>query len=255
MKLQKFSSKTNHSFEVSIENYLKAIWNLVQIQSKLGESAPQYVSNSQLAAALKVSRPSVSGMSQKLARLGYVRLRNRGQIVLSKKGQERVFALIRRHRLIELFLHKTLAIDGFLLHQQAEHLEHAVSDELLNRMDQFLNFPNHGIDGLQIPQDGSNQHFEKCGVANPLRLSEMQIGERARVLSLPDYDQRLNERLLQSEMKIGDQIEREQDARPGFLKILLCKCDVRLELALAEADLIAVKVEGSTAHSQIDTLR
>ena len=110
----------------SVEDYLKAIYSL----SEFGRAA----STSDVAEALDVQPASVSGMIKRLAESGYVEhLRYRG-VRLSAAGTREALRIIRRHRVLETYLARRLGFSWDVVHEEAERLEHAASDELIDRM-------------------------------------------------------------------------------------------------------------------------
>jgi DtxR family transcriptional regulator, Mn-dependent transcriptional regulator len=231
---RRFSSKTSHDFQVSVENYLKAIWNL----SQLAPTPDAGVSNSELARYLGVTRPSVTGMIQKLDRLGMIHWSEKRKMRLSLRGRKKVFLLLRRHRVIELFLNQTLKLSGIALHDEAERLEHAVSDELLEKMNSFLGEPEHGLDGMKIPTLGARQHEEVSG--DELQtLQDLRAGSKALIASLPDYDRSLLEKLLGNSLEVGDRIQKF--SREDGSQIRIQVGDRSLELSPSEASQILVR--------------
>ena len=110
----------------SIEDYIKTIYRL--------ESDHERASTQRIAQQLGVRMASVTGMIKHLAAEGYLRHKPYYGVKLTDKGRRVALTMIRRHRLIELFLHKTLGLDWDEVHDDAEVLEHAVSDRLVERI-------------------------------------------------------------------------------------------------------------------------
>ena len=139
---------TAPQLSTSVEDYLKAVFVL----SRGGDSA----STTDIAARLAVSAPSVSGMLRRLAEQGLVdRLPYRG-VVLTDAGRRAALRVIRRHRIIETYLVERLGLGWDEVHAEAERLEHAVSDRVLERMAQALGHPEFDPHGDPIPAaDGS----------------------------------------------------------------------------------------------------
>ncbi len=127
----------------SVEDYLKVIWSLVE----RGEAA----STSNIAAALDVQPASVSGMVKRLAEAGWVEhLRYRG-VTLTEEGNREAIRIVRRHRVIETYLSRRLGYGWDDVHDEAERLEHAASDELIDRMAAALEHPSEDPHGAPIP--------------------------------------------------------------------------------------------------------
>ncbi len=134
----------------SVENYLKAIYMLHQ----RGE-ADARVKNKDIAETLSLALPSVTSMLKALAErtlLDYVPYQG---VILTLEGRRAALKVIRRHRLLELFLHETLELTWSEVHDEAELLEHALSDKLTDRIDAFLGYPTSDPHGDPIPtRDG-----------------------------------------------------------------------------------------------------
>ncbi|MGD9646546.1 MAG: metal-dependent transcriptional regulator [Pirellulales bacterium] len=135
---------------LTVENYVKAIYQIGITQS--GQSA----ATGQLAAALGVSPGSVTSMLKTLSESGLATYTPYEGVSLTVAGAALALRVIRRHRLIELFLAKTLDLNWDEVHEEAEHMEHAVSDLLVDRIDAFLGHPHVDPHGDPIPRaDGT----------------------------------------------------------------------------------------------------
>ena len=135
---------------VKVEDYLKAIYHIC------AATAADSASNGELADRLQVTPGTVTGMVQRLAESGLVRYQSHKGAGLTESGRKLALSVLRRHRLIELFLSKTLGFAWDEIHAEAEDLEHAVSDRLVERIDQHLGFPARDPHGDPIPNsDGS----------------------------------------------------------------------------------------------------
>jgi DtxR family Mn-dependent transcriptional regulator len=110
----------------SIEDYIKIIYRLEQDHER--------ATTQRIAEQLKVRMASVTGMIKHLAAEGYLKHKPYYGVKLTEKGRRLALTMIRRHRLIELFLHQTLGLDWDEVHDDAEVLEHAVSDRLIERI-------------------------------------------------------------------------------------------------------------------------
>jgi DtxR family Mn-dependent transcriptional regulator len=130
---------------LTVENYLKAI---LQIELQTGRSC---VSGGQLAIALGVSPGTVTSMQKNLAEARLADYRPYEGVSLTESGRRVALRMLRRHRLIELFLVQTLNLTWDQVHSEAENMEHAVSDFLIDRIDEFLGHPEHDPHGDPIP--------------------------------------------------------------------------------------------------------
>jgi DtxR family Mn-dependent transcriptional regulator len=132
----------------SVEDYLKAVYHLTEG----GEAA----STTGLAAALELAAPSVSGMVKRLAEQGLLQHEPYRGVTLTKPGRREALRILRRHRLIETYLVSFLGYSWDTVHDEAERLEHAVSDDLVSRMAEALGDPRFDPHGDPIPTaDGS----------------------------------------------------------------------------------------------------
>jgi DtxR family Mn-dependent transcriptional regulator len=135
---------------LTVENYVKAIYQVCFAQS--GRPA----ATGQLAAALNVSPGTVTSMLKTLSESGLVTYTPYEGVRLTPAGSDLALRVVRRHRLIELFLVKTLDLTWDEVHEEAEHMEHAVSDRLVDRIEVYLEYPQFDPHGDPIPRaDGS----------------------------------------------------------------------------------------------------
>src|SRR5258708_5464505 len=131
----------------AVQDYLKAI-------HRLG-GADQPVSTADIAGRLKIKSPSVSGMLKRLAEEGWVEHESGRGVRLTEKGLRESRRVVRRHRLLELVLHKVLGLDWSEVDEEAEALEHAVSNRLEQAIAAYLGQPGEDPHGHPIPtQEG-----------------------------------------------------------------------------------------------------
>jgi len=127
----------------AIQDYLREIYKLAQ--------ASDGVSVSALARAQEVSTASASAMVKKLAALGLAEHEPYRGISLTPAGERVALEVIRHHRLLELYLAETLGVHVDDVHEEADRLEHVISEELEARIDRALGFPTHDPHGDPIP--------------------------------------------------------------------------------------------------------
>ena len=132
----------------SIQHYLREIYKL---QTEDGN-----VTVTALARRLQVSDPSASAMVKKLSALELARHERYRGVELTDAGERVALEVIRHHRLLELYLAKTLGLDIDDVHDEADRLEHALSEELEGRIDRALGFPTHDPHGDPIPDADLN---------------------------------------------------------------------------------------------------
>ena len=127
----------------SIQHYLREIYKLHAENGKVTVTA--------LARRLQVSDPSASAMVKKLAALELARHERYRGVELTAAGERVALEVIRHHRLLELYLAETLGVDVDEVHDEADRLEHALSEELEQRIDEALGHPTHDPHGDPIP--------------------------------------------------------------------------------------------------------
>ena len=127
----------------AIQDYLKGIYKLQQGADRVAITA--------LARDQGVSAASASAMVKKLAALGLLEHEPYHGARLSSAGERVAVEVIRHHRLLELYLAQTLGLDVDAVHDEADRLEHVISEELEARIDRALGFPTHDPHGDPIP--------------------------------------------------------------------------------------------------------
>lgn len=160
----------------AIDDYLKTIYHHTEWQD-------DRITPSQLAAELGLAPSSVTEMVQKLAAQGLVTHRPYGPISLTPAGEHRAAAIIRRHRLIETWLVSEFGYAWDEVHDEAEVLEHALSDRLLEGIDERLGRPRFDPHGDAIPDAAGQVHREPF-----VLLSAARPGHTGRVLRVSDRD-------------------------------------------------------------------
>lgn len=126
-----------------VEDYLKVIYDL---EAALG-SAP----TNDIAQRLSIAPASVSGMVQRLAEQGWLEYERYRGVKLTPRGRRAALRTVRRHRIVETYLVHALGYTWKEVHDEAERLEHAVSEELVDRMAAALGDPAHDPHGAPIP--------------------------------------------------------------------------------------------------------
>ena len=166
------------------QDYIKAVYTL--------QAESDTVTTSALAAHLEVTAASVSGMLKKLGEAGLVDHNRYKGVRLTRKGQRAALKVIRRHRLVELFLVEILAVPWDHVHHEAEKLEHVISDDVENRIDKLLGYPEFDPHGAPIPSsDGS------VAQSDGISLGNLASGEKATVVRVSDGNSDLLKYLMQ----------------------------------------------------------
>lgn len=178
--LPKLDSVVEQNGEVQLsavaQDYLKVIWTA-------SEWSEDTVSTKMLSERIGVSASTVSEAIRKLADQGMVDHARYGAISLTERGRHAAVAMVRRHRLIETYLVRELGYGWDEVHDEAEILEHAVSDLMMSRIDAKLGFPQRDPHGDPIPSvDGD------ISAPEATRLSDYANGQNGRVARISDSD-------------------------------------------------------------------
>ena len=160
----------------AIEDYLKTVYSHTEWQ-------PDAITPSVLAARLGVAPSSVTEMVKKMAAQGLVAHVPYGAIRLTDAGRARALAVVRRHRLIETWLVREMGYSWDEVHDEAEVLEHAISDRLLDAIDARLGRPERDPHGDAIPAVDGTLASEPA-----VRLDEAAAGHVGRVIRISDRD-------------------------------------------------------------------
>jgi DtxR family transcriptional regulator, Mn-dependent transcriptional regulator len=169
------SDREERTLTGQAEDYLKAIYEI--------EQAGAPAATNDIAAQLGIAAASVSGMLQRLARLGLVKVERYRGSRLTVHGRQLALQLLRRHRVIESYLVTRLGFGWDNVHEEAERLEHAASAELVERMAASLGNPTSDPHGAPIPT--------ALGRVDERRLSsiaDLAPGASARVVRMSDRD-------------------------------------------------------------------
>ncbi len=159
----------------SVEDYLKAIYCL---------GAPgEVATTSSIAEALAVQPASVTGMVKRMAEAGFLEYVPYRGVKLTEAGIHAALRILRRHRILETYLTERLSFRWEDVHVEAERLEHAASDELIERMAAALGDPSHDPHGAPIPTATG-----EIEVTDSLTLAEVRPGDGARVRAIRDDD-------------------------------------------------------------------
>jgi len=158
----------SESLTRSVEDYLKAIYQL----SPEGRPA----STSEIAHLLALSPPSVTGMVKRLSEHGLLEHVPYRGVQLTEDGRRAALRMVRRHRLIEAYLVEFLGYSWDTIHEEAERLEHAVSDTMVERMATALGNPDVDPHGDPIPTADGSIHELSC-----TPLSDIPVGETVEI--------------------------------------------------------------------------
>lgn len=159
----------------SVEDYLKAIYGL----SGSGEAA----STSAIADALDIQPASVTGMVKRMAESGLLEHVPYKGVRLTEPGTLEALRVLRRHRILETYLCERLGYTWDDVHDEAERLEHAASDHLIEQMARALGFPSHDPHGAPIPTRAGD--IEDADLTT---LADAKAGDRLLIRAVRDED-------------------------------------------------------------------
>lgn len=178
------------------ENYLKALLKL----SFQNEDKPEAGTN-EMAAYLGVKPATATDMLKKLKEKELVTYKKYGKILLTENGRKSGIAILRKHRLWETFLYEKLDFSWDEVHEVAEQLEHIQSAKLVDKLEEFLNFPEFDPHGDPIPKANG----EMPELAKTL-LAELQVGELCKVAAVKDTSTLFLQYLEKLSITIGSQL-------------------------------------------------
>jgi DtxR family transcriptional regulator, Mn-dependent transcriptional regulator len=217
----------------TVENYLKAIY---QGQSSLAHDQ-HLVPMGQVATSLNVTPGTATTMVKALAESGLVDYEPYSGVRLSAAGQKLAGLVLRRHRLVELFLVQVMGMSWAEVHDEAEQLEHVVSERLIEKIDEMLGRPTHDPHGDPIPDpEGSitARHLDSlltCPVGTPLRVTR-----------ITDQDPAFLRFIEENDLKPGQSVEVEtRDAAAD--SVLLRRNDRRLTIGARAASKLLVEID------------
>ncbi|REJ90595.1 MAG: metal-dependent transcriptional regulator [Planctomycetota bacterium] len=179
---------------LTVENYCKAIYQL-----GVGGDEP-WITTGQVAEQLQLAPGTVTSMLKTLAESGLAEYRPYEGVRLTRSGRLLALRMLRRHRLLELFLVETLGLTWDEVHDEAEHMEHAVSDALADRIDEYLGRPDRDPHGDPIPRsDGTLRGQNQRG--SP--LCDCLPGRRVRIVRVLQQGAEFLRYLAESGVSIG----------------------------------------------------
>lgn len=177
-----------------MENYLKVIFELLEKNAR--------ATTSMIADRMEIAAPSVTAMVKKLADLKLITYAPYQGVELTQVGEKTALEIVRHHRLLELYLSEALGVPWDKVHDEAEKLEHVLSEELEARISDALGDPQTDPHGSPIPAvDGSITRVDAT------RLSDVRPGQNVRIVEVGDKDPELLRYLGSLELYPGTDIE------------------------------------------------
>lgn len=193
----------------SEEDYLKAIYGL----SESGDPA----STSAIATVLDIQPASVTGMVKRMAESGFLEHIPYKGVRLTDRGAREALRVLRRHRILETYLCERLGFSWDDVHAEAERLEHAASDRLVERMAAALEFPSYDPHGAPIPTKGG-----QIEPTDPATLADARLGDRVRIRAVRDEDSETLRSIAEEGLLPGVRVEiRSRPSREGSIDVSL----------------------------------
>ena len=211
----------------TVENYLKAILHL--------EEPSGSTTVGEIAKDLGVTPGTVTIMMKSLSEQGLVNYQPRKKLNLMPGGRKAALRVVRRHRLIELFLVQVLKLDWSEVHEEAEILEHVISDRLLDRIDKMLGEPTHDPHGDPIPDRDGN-----LAVVHATPLAEVGDGDY-RVVRVSDDNPDLLGWLNENDLTIGEEFVLTHPNRAAGVLEIARKSGSRIQLGVNVAEQVYVE--------------
>src|SRR4030067_1385375 len=180
---------------ISKEDYLSAIYKHREIDGTIKAN--------QIAEKLSISNAAVTDMLKKLANDGFVDYKRYKGIKLTNNGEEYAKNMVRRHRIWEVFLHQIVGMPWDKVHEEAHNLEHGASNELINRMEEMLDFPAFDPHGDPIPSKEGVVPKQKK--SKPLSL--LKANEKGKVSRVNDYDNNFLNYISKIGVELGKEIQ------------------------------------------------
>ena len=182
------------NYSVSEENYLKAIYHLQETGGKVTTNA--------LAEKLQTKAASVTDMMKKLDGKKLLHYKPYYGFSLSAEGKRIALSVIRRHRLWEYFLADRLQFDWKEVHSIAEELEHVSSKKLIDKLDEYLGFPETDPHGDPIPDSKG-----KIRQSHTVALHQLPLNQPAEILQVTNQSDEILEHLKEKRLGIGARVE------------------------------------------------
>jgi len=216
----------------STQNYLKGIW-------ALSEWSDTPVTPSSVAKHLGLRKSTVSDGVRKLGEQGLVEHKPYGAVELTDTGRTYAVAMIRRHRLIETFLVEALGYTWDQVHDEAENLEHSVSDFMVDRIDAFLDYPSRDPHGDPIPSASG-----RVDTPAAVPLTGVQPGRTATIERIADDDPKLLKFLDSHGLVVGATLEVGEGAPySGAVAVRLAGAAEAVPLGEEATDSVFVRVD------------
>lgn len=207
---------------ISQEDYLTAIYRNLDDS---GEIKPNL-----LASKLEISNAAVTDMLRKLSRDGFVDYQKYKSIKLTSEGESYAKNMLRRHRIWEVFLHQTLGMPWDKVHDEAEKLEHSSSDEIINLLEEFLDYPEVDPHGYPIPDKNGKMKKNKSVMA----ITELSKNNFAKVIRVNDDVKNFLSYITKIGITLGKEILiKDKLEYDGSILIIIDKKEINISAKIA----------------------
>lgn len=225
----------------AVGDYLKALWTLAHANKQTSQADLPAVSTNDLAAHLDITAPSVTGMLNKLAKRGLVDYQRYHGATLTLAGKQEALRLIRRHRLIETFLHDYLEYSWDEVHEEAEVMEHTMSDRFTERLAAKLGHPTFDPHGDPIPSAEGRLPKRVSAL-----LVDLEVGDSLQVTRILSQDSRVLHYLFDADIQPHSHV-RVVAIEPlgNLLQLCVTSAETRESHTLAMSAELAQLVEGT----------
>jgi DtxR family transcriptional regulator, Mn-dependent transcriptional regulator len=218
----------------TVENYLKRLY----LEQRAAEDG--IVAMGRLAAVMGVVPGTATSMVKALADSGLVEYEPRGGARLTHSGEQLALHVLRRHRLVELFLVRVLDLDWSVVHDEADTLEHAISDRVLERIDALLGHPTVDPHGDPIPTSKGQLHEPRR-----MSLADCPVREPQQIARVLDQDPQFLQFLDRNGLIPGATVTvAKREAEAEAVKVRIARRD---EISLGVAAAAKILVQAASA--------
>ncbi|ANE03322.1 metal-dependent transcriptional regulator [Corynebacterium crudilactis] len=212
------------------QDYLKTIWDITELLDN------QPAALGDIAEKMSQKTPTASEAIKKLAARGLVHHEKYAGVTLTEQGKALAIEMVRRHRLLETFLHDVLGYTWDEVHSDADLLEHAASDQLIERIDAHLGRPRKDPHGDPIPTaEGIIEEVPRT------TLAAIGAGETVTISRVQDIDPELLRYLAQFKVAPGSRITVDSGPLAGMVHVTVEETQTKFPLAETQLSLITVQ--------------
>lgn len=206
---------------ITVEDYIKQLYLATYHTDECSNADPEYlVPMGEIASRMNVQAGTVTSMMKTLVESGLAEYEPRQGARLTKSGNKLALHILRSHRLIELFLHRVLGYDWSEVHEDAEKLEHVVSEKFLTKIDELLGYPDTDPHGDPIPKkNGSLKNIKN--EKKPIPINKLEANKTYILQRVLKQDKDFLNLLSKHKITPGEKItclENNQDS--GVIKLL-----------------------------------